>query len=105
MYAVIGLSWHQYIVREGDSLVVDVLELEVGKKLEVQEVLSVFDEKGEQVKVGAPYLDKVSVTCEVTAHQKGDKIKITKFKRKNRYERNIGFRAKQTVLLIKKINA
>lgn len=105
MYAVIGLNGHQYIVTEGDSIVVDSLDVEEGKSVEVNEVLSIFDEKGENVKVGAPYLSKVSVTCDVAAHQKWEKIRITKFKRKNRYERNIWFRAKQTVLHIKKINA
>lgn len=105
MYAVIGLNGHQYIVTEGDSIVVDSLDVEQGKTIEVKEVLSTFDEKGEKVSVGAPYLQKASVTCEVAAHQKGEKVRITKFKRKNRYERNIGFRAQQTVLHIKKINA
>lgn len=105
MYAVIGLNWHQYIVTEGDSIVVDSLDVEEGKNIEVKEVLSVFDEKGENVKVGAPYLAKASVMCDVVAHQQGEKIRVTKFKRKNRYERNIGFRAQQTVLHIKKINA
>lgn len=105
MYAVIGLNWHQYIVTEGDSITVDSLDVEEWKKLEIKEVLSIFDEKGESVTVGAPYLTKASVVCDVVAHQKGDKIRITKFKRKNRYERTIGFRPQQTVLHIKKINA
>lgn len=105
MYAVIGLNWHQYIVTEGDSITVDSLDVEEGKKIEVKDVLSVFDEKGEKVFVWSPYLEKASVTCEVAAHQKWEKMRITKFKRKNRYQRTIGFRPKQTVLHIKKINA
>lgn len=105
MYAVIGLNGHQYIVTEGDSIVVDSLDIETWKELEVKEVLSVFDEKWETVKIGTPYLEKASVLCSVDAHQKWEKIKVTKFKRKNRYERTIWFRAKQTVLTIKKINA
>jgi len=105
MYAVIGLNWHQYIVTEGDSIVVDSLDLEIWKKLEVKEVLSTFDEKGENVSVWAPYLEKASVSYEVVSHQKWEKMRITKFKRKNRYERTIGFRPQQTVLHIKKINS
>jgi ribosomal protein L21 len=49
---------------------VDSLDVEEGKSIEVKEVLSVFDEKGENVQVGAPYLSKASVTFDVTAHQK-----------------------------------
>lgn len=105
MYAVIGLNGHQYIVTEGDSIVVDSLDIETWKELEVKEVLSVFDEKWETVKIGTPYLEKASVVCKVDAHQQGEKLRITKFKRKNRYQRTIWFRAKQTVLTIKKINA
>lgn len=105
MYAVIALKGHQYIVTEGDSITIDSLEVEEGKDVEIKEVLSVFDEKGEKVSVGAPYLAKASVVCDVVAHQQGDKMRVTKFKRKNRYERTIGFRPQQTVLHIKKINA
>lgn len=105
MYAVIRLNWHQYIVTEGDSIIVDSLDVEEGKKIEVKEVLSIFDEKGENVVVWAPYIEKASITCEVITHQRWDKIKVTKFKRKNRYQRTIGFRPEQTVLNIKKINS
>ena len=35
--------------------------------------------------------------------QKGEKLRIIKFKRKNRYTRTIGFRQRQTVLKIKKV--
>ncbi len=105
MYAVIAINWHQYIVTEWDDIIVDSLDIEKGKNIEVKEVLSIFDEKWEHVVVGTPYLEKASVDCLVSSHQKGDKIRITKFKRKNRYQRTIGFRPQQTVLHIKKITS
>ncbi len=104
MYAVISLKGHQYIVAEGDQIVVDSLGLESGE-VTVNEVLSVFDAEGKSVVVGKPFISGASVVCEVVAAQQGEKLRVTKFIRKNRYQRTIGFRAQQTVLNIKKIKA
>ncbi len=104
MYAVIELQWHQYIVKKGDQLVVNKMEDAVGSKVAVETVLSVFDEKGESVSVGKPYLNKAKVTVEILETKKWRKINVLKFKRKNRYERNFGFRAQETLLEIKKID-
>ena len=105
MYAVMSLQGHQYIVNEGLELTVDSLSTEEGKKMTIDTVLAVFDEKGETVKVGKPYVAgaKVEVTVGVTG--KGEKVQVIKFKRKNRYFRNRGFRPMETVLTINKIIA
>lgn len=102
MYAVISLQGHQYIVKEGDEIVVDTMDLEDGAKVDVDQVLAVFDDKAEKVVVWTPIL-KAKVSCEVKNFQKGEKIKVIKFRRKNRYTRTIGFRPHQTVLQIKKV--
>jgi len=102
MYAVIQLQGHQYIVQEGDQIVVDTMDLEDGTKVDVDQVLAVFDDKAEKVFVGAPIL-KANVSCEVVKFQKWEKMRVIKFKRKNRYTRTIGFRPHQTVLEIKKV--
>lgn len=103
MYAVIELKGHQYIVQEGDTITVDNVDLDEGEKMTVENVLLAFDDKGEKVIVGAPYIAKAKVECVVSKNQKGDKIRIIKFKRKNRYQRTIGFRPHQSLLDIKKI--
>lgn len=64
-----------------------------------------FDEEGKKVHVGAPYLKGAHVTANVISHQKGEKIHVLKFHRKNRYERNIGFRPYQTTITITGIAA
>ena len=103
MYAVVELKGHQYIVQEGDTITVDNVDLDEGEKMTIDTVLLAFDDKGEKVIVGAPYIAKAKVECVVAKNQKGDKIRIIKFKRKNRYQRTIGFRAHQSLLDIKKI--
>jgi len=52
--------------------------------------------------VGKPYL-KAQVTFDVMDFVQGDKIKVLKFKRKNRYQRVFGHRSKQVVLKVKQI--
>jgi len=105
MYAVISLQGHQYIVNEGLELTVDSLSLEEGKSLVIDTVLAVFDEKGEPVKIGKPFVAGAKVEATVGVTQKGEKIQVIKFKRKNRYFRNKGFRPTETVLTINKIVA
>ena len=104
MYAVVELKWHQYIVQEGDTITVDNVDLDEGAKLTIDTVLLAFDEKWDKVIVGTPYIAKAKVECVVNKNQKGEKIRIIKFKRKNRYQRTIGFRPYQSLLDIKKID-
>jgi len=105
MYAVVDLQGHQYIVSEGAELIVDNVDKAQGEKLLVDKVLALFDEKGTEVKVGTPYVSGAQVELEVGTTQKGEKVRILKFKRKTRYARLKGFRPLQTVLTVKKISA
>jgi len=105
MYAVINLQGHQYIVNEGLELVVDNLSLKEGEKLTIDSVLALFDEKGTTVKVGKPYVAGAKVEATVGVTAKGEKVSVIKFRRKNRYFRNKGFRPTETVLTINKIIA
>ncbi len=105
MYAVVDLQGHQYIVSEGAELIVDNVDKAQGEKLLADKVLALFDEKGTEVKVGTPYVSGAQVELEVGTTQKGEKVRILKFKRKTRYARLKGFRPLQTVLTVKKISA
>ena len=102
MYAVIQCQWHQYIVTKGTKIIVDNLGTDE-KEYTKFDVLAVFAEDGSTVSVGTPLLSGVTVTAENLGTAKGDKIRVLKFKRKNRYERNFGFRPVQTTLTIKEI--
>ena len=105
MYAVVDLQGHQYIVSEGAELIVDNVDKAQGEKLLSDKVLALFDEKGTEVKVGTPYVSGAQVEFEVGTTQKGEKVRILKFKRKTRYARLKGFRSLQTVLTVKNISA
>lgn len=103
MYAVVDMQGHQYIVNKGMEIVVDKLADEDAKSMIVDKVLLVFDDKGEKVAIGKPYLEKAKVSFDVVEFKKGDKIKVLKFKRKNRYQRVYGHRSSQTVLKVKDV--
>lgn len=105
MYAVVELQGHQYIVSEGAEIVVDNLGVAQSEKFVADRVLVVFNQDGKDVKVGKPIVEGATVEFEVGATQKGEKVKILKFKRKNRYARLRGFRPLQTTLIVKKISA
>lgn len=100
MYAVIEFQWHQYIVSQDTTLTVDRLDSDKEWAITIPQVLCLFDADGATVSVGAPYISGASVSAQIISHQKGDKINVLKFHRKNRYERNKWFRPYQTTLTI-----
>ena len=88
MVAVIQVGGKQYCVTPGQKLVVDRFEGAIGDTV-------TFENK----------LGSDSVTAEVVAHVKGDKLIIRKFRNKTRYNRFKGHRQPQTVLAFKDTNA
>lgn len=102
-YAVVDLQGHQYIISEWVEIVVDHLDVDEKKPFVCDQVLSIFTEDASEVKVGTPTLAWAKVEFEIKGTQKWDKVKVLKFKNKNRYMRTKGFRPLQTTLLVKKI--
>lgn len=99
-FAVIRIAGKQYRVAEGEEILVD--KLTDVKKVE-PEVLLVVD--GEKVEIGTPVLSKAKVTVKVvTEVEKGEKIRVFKYKAKSRQRKHVGFRAQHTRLLIEKIS-
>jgi large subunit ribosomal protein L21 len=97
-YAVIETGGKQYMVREGDSLTVELLDAEVGSKISLDTVLAVSD--GEKIVVGTPIVDGAAVSAEVLDHVKGRKVVSFKKKRRKGYSRKIGHRQEHTVLKV-----
>ena len=55
MYAIVESGGKQHLVREGDTLQVELLAAEVGQVVTLERVLAV--ENGEHLEVGRPFLD------------------------------------------------
>lgn len=103
MYAVVKLQWHQYIVNKWDTIIVDKMDWKAGDKIDISDVLAVFDEKWEKVSVWTPLVKWAKVSAEIIESKKWEKIKVLKFKRKTRYKRVIWFRPHETYLQIKDV--
>lgn len=100
-FAVVKTGGKQYLVKEGDEIVVDRLSNKEKDKVELETLMS-FDEEGKSVDLGMPSLTK-KVKAEVLSHSKGEKIRVAHFKAKVRYRKVRGFRSQLTTLKIIKI--
>ncbi len=103
MYAVIVSGGKQYRVSEGDTIKVEKLMAEEGAEVSLDKVLMVAD--GEDIKVGAPYLDGGNVSAVVKSHGRGKKINIIKFRRRKNSRTQMGHRQHYTELRITNIAA
>ena len=103
MYAVFKTGGKQYRVSEGETLKIEKLEVEPGKKVTFNEVLMIAD--GENVQVGSPLLSKARVEAKVISQGKGKKVNILKFKRRKHSMKHQGHRQLFTEIQIGKIKA
>ena len=103
MYAVIQTGGKQYRVEPGATLRVETLPGDVGAEIELGSVLAVANDDG-TVLAGSD-VSGAKVKATITAHGRGDKIKVFKFKRKKQYKKTIGHRQNHTVLVVKEIVA
>lgn len=101
MYAVIESGGKQYRVAPGDVIRVERLEVPAGESVDLKRVLLVAE--GQDVRLGGPVLDDVSVTAKVRAHGRGDKVTIFKLRRRKNYRRHAGHRQDYTELEITQV--
>jgi len=102
MYAIIETGGKQVRVEEGQEIYVEKLAAEAGDSVTFDKVLLVG---GDDVKVGAPFVDGASVTGKVEKQGRQKKITVYKFKRRKNYSRKQGHRQPYTKVTIEKINA
>jgi large subunit ribosomal protein L21 len=98
MYAVIKTGGKQYRVSEGQTLKVERLAVDEGAAVDIDDVLMIAD--GDNIKVGAPYIEGGKVSATVQSHGRGKKIEIIKFHRRKHHDKRIGHRQNYTELLI-----
>jgi large subunit ribosomal protein L21 len=98
-YAIISLGGKQYVVHEGEHLLVDRLGTEEGKTFHPDILFLGDGGKGELAPKNA------TVTAKVVGHVLGDKIRIGKYRPKKGYKRHTGFRARLSRIEIESIAA
>jgi large subunit ribosomal protein L21 len=102
-YAVIRTGGKQYRVTPNATLAVEKLDAAPGTTITFNDVLCVATEAG--LTIGAPNVAGASVTAEVVAQNRGDKVLIFKKRRRQNSRRKNGHRQHQTVLKIATITA
>lgn len=104
MYAIVEILGQQFKVEEGRKIFVHRMDLaERGSELTFDKVMLV-DRDGD-IKVGAPTVEGASITAEVKAHVRGEKVLVFHKKRRKGYRKLNGHRQNFTEILIKSINA
>lgn len=96
--AVVKTGGKQYVVSAGETIVVDNLNVEAGKSVEL-DLLALLDNEKLTVDLGTPFL-KTKAKATVVTNVKGDKIHVARFKAKTRYRKARGFRAQLTELKV-----
>ena len=92
MYAIVKTGGKQYRVERGQTLLVERLAVDEGGDVALEPILyrsedAVFDADG---------LKQVKVTAKVLAHERGEKLRVFKFKPKRGYKRRTGHRQELT---------
>jgi large subunit ribosomal protein L21 len=103
MYAVIKSGGKQHRVVEGELLKVELLDVEPGQTITIEDVLMVVN--GDDIKIGTPVVAGAKVQAEVVTHGRHDKIRIQKFRRRKHYRKQSGHRQYYTELKITGISA
>ena len=103
MYAVIESGGKQYRVTEGQLLKLESLTGEPGEAIDFENIL--FVSRGEDITVGAPYVENAKVRAKIVDHGRAKKIRIIKFKRRKHHMKQQGHRQNYTEVKIEAIEA
>lgn len=103
MYAVIATGGKQYRVAQGDVIRIELLEAEPGASVDFDKVLLIGE--GENVQVGAPYVEGGKVSGTVKSHGRADKIEVIKFRRRKHHRKQMGHRQHYTEVEITAISS
>jgi large subunit ribosomal protein L21 len=100
MYAIVRTGGKQYRVEEGQTLLVERLPDEEGAVVQLEPLLlrsddAVFDPQ---------QLKQATVSARIVGHERGEKLRVFKFKPKRGYRRRTGHRQELTRIEVTKIS-
>ena len=102
MFAIFKHGNKQYRVTEGDTVQLDLMDLDNGASFETDQVLALGGDG--DMKLGHPLIDGAKIQGTVMEHVKGEKLIIFRRKRRKTQRRKVGHRQKHTVVQINKIS-
>ncbi len=101
MYAIVSSGGKQYKVQKGEILRVEKISGDIGASVSFDKILMFSD--GENVNIGQPALENVSVNGHIVEQDKAKKIIVFKYKRRKRYRKKQGHRQQYTAVKIDSI--
>jgi large subunit ribosomal protein L21 len=101
MYAIVKSGGKQYRVERGQRLVVERLAVAEGDSVALQPIML----RSEEALFDQASLARAKVTAKVLAHERGDKLRVFKFKPKRGYKRRTGHRQELTRIEVTDITA
>ena len=101
MYAIIETGGKQIKVEKGQEIYIEKVAGEADEIVTFDKVLFVG---GDDVKVGAPFVEGASVTGKVVKQGRAKKITVYKYKPKKNYHKKQGHRQPYTKIVIDGIN-
>ncbi|MDV6377214.1 50S ribosomal protein L21 [Sporosarcina sp. GW1-11] len=101
MYAIIETGGKQIKVEAGQEIYIEKISGEAEEVVTFDKVLMVG---GEDIKVGAPFVEGATVTGTVVKQGRGKKITVFKYKPKKNYRKKQGHRQPYTKIVIDGIN-
>ncbi|WP_252502840.1 50S ribosomal protein L21 [Sporosarcina sp. Marseille-Q4943] len=102
MYAIIETGGKQIKVEQGQEVYIEKVVGEAEETVTFDKVLFVG---GEDVKVGAPFVEGATVTGKIVKQGRAKKITVFKYKPKKNYHKKQGHRQPYTKVVIEGINA
>ena len=103
MFAIVQLGSLQYKISEGDVIESQLLEGEKKENVTLDKVL-LFTQDND-IRIGRPFLNDVTVTAEILRQHLGEKVFSYKYRRRKTSAWKKGHRQKLTAVRIQKIEA
>lgn len=101
MYAIVKTGGKQYRVEQGQTLLVERLPAEQGASVALDPIFY----RSDDLVTDKAGLEKVKVTAKVIGHERGEKLRVFKFKPKRGYKRRTGHRQELTRIEVTDISA
>ncbi len=102
-FAIIKTGGKQYNLKEGQTLLIEKLELGEEKKVIFDQVLLIVD--GDKIEIGKPLVSGATVLADLLEQGKSKKVLVFKYKSKTRYRVKRGHRQPFTKVKITKIDS
>jgi large subunit ribosomal protein L21 len=99
MFAIVRTGGKQYRVAAGDKIAVEKLSGDAGDKISLGDILLAGD--GDK----AADLKDLTVSAEIIAQERGEKVIVFKKRRRHNYRRKNGHRQQMTLLRITAVGA